>query len=102
MANIYWSGPKASKKEVFDTLMKEAVDFTDNRYVVCFESDDTGSHIALKVEKNEDDTTGFKKFPDWGKYMGWRLLKINVPSGYLDVFYNQDGTKKSTKRPDDD
>ena len=93
---------KGTKQEVFDALMKELVEYTDNRYVVSFESDDGGSHFVAKVERNEDDTTGYKKpFPP-GKYMGWRVLKVSVPSGYLEVFYNQDGTKRTTRRADDD
>jgi hypothetical protein len=93
---------KATKEDLFDTLMKEATEYTDNRYMVTFESDDGGVHAVLKVERNEDDTTGFKVLPELGNYMGWRLLKINVPHGYLDVFYNEDGTKRPTKRADDD
>ena len=101
MANIYWSGPKAPQKEVFTALMKEAVEYTDNTFIVCFESDDTGMHVVLKVERNEDDTSGFKKFPDVSKYMGWRLMCVHVPKGYLHVFYNADGSKNETKNQDD-
>jgi len=93
---------KGTKKEVFEALMKETVEYTDNRFVVSFESDDGGSHIVLRVERNEDDTTGYKKTFPAGSYMGWRVLKVSVPSGYLEVFYNDDGTKRTTKRADDD
>lgn len=100
MANIYWSGPKAPKEEARKALMKEGVNITDNRYIACFESDDTGSHMVIKVERNPDGTSGLKgRLGE--KFMGWRLLHMNVPDDYIRFFYNDNGTKKVTKSADD-
>ena len=101
MANRYWAGPKAPEKEVREALMKAAVDITDNRFTVTFESDDTGKHAVVYIERNPDDTRGFDERID-GKFMGWRVLHMNVPNGYIPAFFNEDGTKSSTKRADDD
>jgi hypothetical protein len=100
MANIYWSGKKAPKEDARKALMKEGVNVTDNAYIVCFESDDTGSHMVIKVERNPDGTSGIKeRAPE--KFMGWRLLHVSVPDDYIKYFYNPNGTKKVTKSADD-
>ena len=101
MANRYWAGPKAPEKEVREALMKAAVDITDNRFTVTFESDDTGKHACLYIERNPDDTCGFDERMDT-KFMGWRVIHMNVPDGYIPVFFNEDGSKTTTKRVDDD
>ena len=87
MANIYWAGAKAPKEEAAKALMKELVDCTDNRYYTRFESDGTGAHICAYVETaHTKDPSKFK----WNKqlppkFMGWRLVRIFVPVGYIDV-----------------
>lgn len=93
---------KKTKKEAIAQLYKEAVEWTDNKFIVTHESDDGGAHIALYIERNSDDTTGLKGRPPFNNFMGWRVLFINVPEGYLGVFYNPDGSKRETKRGEDE
>jgi len=101
MANRYWAGPKAPKKEVREALMAAAVDITDSHFTVAFESDDTGSHVVVYIERNPDGTKAFSESIA-GKFMGWRVIHMNVPDGYIPVFFNEDGTRTTTKRVDDD
>jgi|TARA_E500000318_G_C3429701_1_gene160594 hypothetical protein len=85
MAHIYWTGPKASEKEVKDALMKEIPDYTDSAFYVKKQSDDTSTHMSIYVEK-EDTSRNFdfkwKQEPPH-KFMGWRILIIFCPIGYV-------------------
>ena len=91
---------KASKKEVIAALYKNAVEWTDNKFIAVFENDDCGPHVAIKIERNEDDTTGLNSRPPDRRYMGWRYMFLSVPSGYLSAFYNADGSEKKNKSQD--
>ncbi len=92
---------KGTKKEVIAALHKDAVEWTDNKFIVTSESDDGGAHFVLHIERNSDDTTGLKDRPPFNKYMGWRVLFLNVPEGYLSAFYNPDGSPKKNKSRDE-
>jgi len=85
MAHIYWTGDKAPEEEVKKALMEEMVDCTDNAFTVKKESDDTSTHMSVYVEKKDTSkNTDFvwnKQLPP--KFMGWRLLIIFVPVGYI-------------------
>ena len=87
MANIYWTGENAPKEEAVEALMKELVDCTNNRFYARFESDGTGAHLCAIVETpKSQDRSKFswkKQLPP--KFMGWRLLRIFVPIGYIDT-----------------
>ena len=87
MANIYWNkGDKAPKDEVLKCLMEELVNCTDNRFHAKFASDGAGAHVCAYVETiHTEDTNKFvwkKQLPN--KFMGWRLIRIFVPVGYID------------------
>jgi len=98
MTSKYDMGTKGDKAETREALMRAAVEITDNRFTVAFENDDTGNHICLYIERNPDDTRGFAEHgPE--RLMGWRILHMNVPSGYIPIFFNEDGSKKITKEP---
>lgn len=85
MASIYWTGDKASEEEVEKALMRELVECTDNAFAVKKESDGSGAHISIYVEKKDPNVnnnfTWKKDIPP--KFMGWRTLKIFVPFGYI-------------------
>jgi hypothetical protein len=87
MANIYWAGEKAPKEQAVEMLMEEMPEYTDNRFWVRFESDDTSNHLTAIVESEHNATTPeFKlkmKLPP--KYMGHRLIIKSVPIGYIDA-----------------
>jgi len=88
MANIYWNKEKVSKEEVFAELMKKMPYVTDNAFTVRF---DDGAAICVSERDQDSDESPFKE----GHYdiippqvLGWRVLKIMVPKGYIDVFYH--------------
>mgnify|MGYP003661806702 CR=1 FL=1 len=86
MAHIYWTGDKAPEKEAKKALMKELVDMTDSAFTVRKESDGASTHMSVYVEKknpnvNNDFQWNEEQLPP--KYMGWRILVIFVPIGYI-------------------
>lgn len=85
MASIYWTGDRVSEKEVKEALMAELVECTDGAFTVRKESDGSGTHISIYIEKIDSNTTNDflwnKELPP--KFMGWRLLRIFVPIGYI-------------------
>ena len=86
MAHIYWTGDKAPEKEVKEALMKDLVDLTDSAFTVRKESDDTSTHMSVYIEKKDPNVNNdfeWKKEQLPPKYMGWRILIIFVPIGYI-------------------
>ena len=85
MAHIYWTGDKVSEEEVKKALMNELPDCTDNAFYVKKQSDDTSTHMTVYVEKEDTSkNTDFewkKRLPP--KFMGWRVLIIFCPIGYI-------------------
>ena len=82
MANLYWSGPKAEKKEVIEALKKELVECTDGAFDARIEGDGAGVHAAIYVERDPNGHFEWKKeIPQ--KFMGWRIVKIFVPFDYV-------------------
>ena len=87
MANIYWRKEKVSKEEIFAELMKKMPYVTDNAFTVRF---DDGAVICVSEKDQDSEESPFKE----GHYdiippqvLGWRVLKVMVPKGYIDVFY---------------
>ena len=88
MANIFFSGEKADKKEAKKQLMLHIAGVFDGRYTVRFESDDGGNHITLIIEVEEPSQTLDNFLSDaisFPKWMGWRYLIVKVPPGYIDA-----------------
>lgn len=87
MANLYWRGDKVPKEQAIELLMAELVDCTDDRYYVRHESDGTGAHLCIYVETTHTkDAQKFKwKSQPPHKFKGWRVIRILVPIGYIDV-----------------
>ena len=89
MANLYWSGPKASEKDAKEALMKELVSCTDHAFDVKFGGDGAGKHVAVYVEAphgQRDPYPWKKRLPP--KYMGWRVVIIFVPPTYIGEILN--------------
>jgi len=90
MANLFFSGEKASKEEVRRALMEHIADNWADRFTVDFWSDD-GGHMVRAVLEFDDPGEIMSdelrnKFP--AKFMGWRLVVLKVPVGHVDVFFN--------------
>ena len=63
---------KAPKTEVDDALHEICITDWDTEFRVLFQSDDMGEHVAVALRT---------------PFMGWRLVRLEVPEGYLGVFY---------------
>jgi hypothetical protein len=89
MANLFFSGEKASREEAKRGLMEHIADNWTGRFTVDFWSDDGGHMIRAVLEF--DDTNEImpdelrSKFP--AKFLGWRMVVLKVPTGHIDVFY---------------
>ena len=87
MSSLFFSGKKSSKEEAVAALMEEMPDYTDQRFWVRFESDDTSNHLTVIVESKFNATTPDfklkKSLPP--KYMGHRLIIKSVPPDYIDA-----------------
>tara|TARA_Y100001973_G_C5105288_1_gene284807 strand:- start:290 stop:583 length:294 start_codon:yes stop_codon:yes gene_type:complete len=87
MSSLFFSGEKSSKEEAVAALMEEMPDYTDQRFWVRFESDDTSNHLTVIVESKFNATTPDfklkKSLPP--KYMGHRLIIKSVPPDYIDA-----------------
>jgi hypothetical protein len=90
MANLFFSGEKASKEEARKGLMEYIADNWTDRFTVDFWSDDGGHMIRAVLEfddPNEIMPTEIRnKFP--AKFMGWRMVVLKVPRGHIDVFFS--------------
>mgnify|MGYP003122973566 CR=1 FL=1 len=75
---------KFPKEEVEDVLHEICIAEIEEEYRVLWQSDDGGHHIVVAFEE---------KIPPKAKeliqspFMGWRLIKLICPEGYLGVFY---------------
>ena len=90
---------KATKKELKAALKVIAPELTDTRFVITFQSDDGGHHAVNIAEREPDTEASPFKNPEAlpRRFMGWRVLKLHVPDGYIPAFYNEDGTRSITK-----
>ena len=75
---------KASKEDVEDALHELCIVNWDTEYRVLFKSDNGGEHVVVAFEGGAPETSkDILRSP----FMGWRLVRLNVPIGYLAVFH---------------
>ncbi len=90
MANIAFSGEKASEYEVKQSLMTLLADSWEGAFAVDFWSDDGGRIVRAVVEcadpNGQLEQSFVNKLPV--KYMGWRLIILKVPVGHVKVFFS--------------
>ena len=75
---------KVQKIEVDDTLHEICITDWDTEFRVLFQSDDMGEHVVIAFEGSvPPDCKEKLRTP----FMGWRLVRLEVPEGYLEAFY---------------
>lgn len=75
---------KAPKSDVDDALHDICISEWDTEFRVLFESDDMGEHIVVAFEgATPSDSKNKLRTP----FMGWRLVRMEVPEGYLSAFH---------------
>ena len=75
---------KAPKEVVEDALHEICIVEWDTEYRVFWSNDDGGHHIVVAFEEEVPENSVEKLM---SPYMGWRLVRLVVPKGYLAVFY---------------
>ena len=74
---------KAPQADVEDALHEICITEWDTEYRVLWKSDDGGNHVVVAFEGVPENSKDILRSP----FMGWRLIRLNVPQGYLKVFY---------------
>lgn len=75
---------KAPKSEIDDALNELCILKWDTEFRVLFQSDDMGEHVVVAFEGEVPENS---KDLIRGDYMGWRVIRMTVPIGYLGTFY---------------
>ena len=90
MANLFFSGEKISKEDARKALMEHIADNWAGRFTVDFWSDDGGHMIraVLEFENTEELMSADLRSKVLPKFMGWRMVVLKVPTGHIDVFFN--------------
>jgi hypothetical protein len=66
-----------------------AVDYTDNKFYVRFETDDGGKHVVISSEESAEGGRPWKGDFSAVDCKGWRVMRMTVPFGYIDTFMNK-------------
>jgi hypothetical protein len=75
---------KATKEEVEDKLHEICITNWDTEFRVLWQSDDGGNHVVVAFEgAPPEDSRELLDSP----FLGWRLIRMVVPEGYLAVFH---------------
>lgn len=81
MANIYWNRDKKDREQVVNELMVLLPDYTDTRFKVVPEGDDSGSYISIYTERDENQKETCNDLPQI--YGGWRIVHVYTPHEYI-------------------
>lgn len=82
MANIYWNTEKKPFEDVRKELTKLAVEATDGAFYV--DKVDGNIQVYAECDNPNENSCWTGRLPP--KFMGWRVLMFNCPTGYIDVF----------------
>ena len=94
MAKFSKSGEKAPKQTAINELTLMISNYYGGRYEVLACSDDGGTMLEAQVEVGNvsdsliDQAPDFPFFDIWPKWMGWRVVIVKVPPGYIDAITN--------------
>lgn len=95
MANLFFAGEQAPKQEAINALVLKISEYYSGRYEVLPASDDGGSHLEVQVEVSSPSTRLSEQAPEFPfseiipKWMGWRVVVLKVPLGYIDCITNR-------------
>ena len=75
--------------EVIKYFSELAIDYTDNRFYVRFETDDGGKHVVINSEEGPEGERPWKGDFSKADCRGWRVIRMTVPPGYIDTFMHK-------------
>ena len=90
MANLFFAKQKSPKQQAINALIVQISNYFDGRFEVMGRSDDGGSLLEVQVEVPtvaldlESQHPDFPFFDIWPIWMGWRVVVVIVPPGYID------------------
>ena len=89
MANLFFSGEKASKEDARKALMEHIADNWPSAFTVDFHSDDGGDMIRAILEFDDPNEIMSDELRNRfaAKFMGWRMVVLKVPRGHIGVFF---------------
>jgi len=94
MANLFFKKERSPKQEAINALLLMIANYYDGRYEVLVTSDDGGAMLEVQIEVpdvSEHLSTQAPTFPFfdiWPIWMGWRVVMMKVPPGYIDTITN--------------
>lgn len=93
MANIYWSkDSKASEKDIQKHVMTVAEKALHGKTNFGFRIRDGDAELWIETPTpRSNDSTYWYIFDDCPKALGWRLMIIKCPLGYIEVFEKSRG-----------
>ncbi len=94
------SDEKPPEKEMITYLTTVVPDLVETAFLVVAASDDGGRHIVMMAEWDESEQSPWSEASGYIDDKGWRVMRMTVPDGYLQAFYNADGTKRKIKERD--
>ena len=94
------SKEKPPEKEMISYLTSLVPDMVDTAFLVIGASDDGGRHIVMMAEWDENEKSPWKEISKDFDNKGWRTMRMTVPQGYLEAFFNTDGSRRITKSSD--
>tara|TARA_R110001583_G_scaffold31043_8_gene106605 strand:+ start:3613 stop:3855 length:243 start_codon:yes stop_codon:yes gene_type:complete len=77
--------PELAKRDIENLVIADVIEITDGAFDVSFESDDGGTHIQVAIEKHSDAPKLSSHFNRNDLELGYRVLILKVPIGYLDA-----------------
>ena len=99
--NFNWnSDEKPPEKQMIAYLTTIVPDLVETAFLVIAQNDDGGRHIVMIAERDEDEQSPWNEKSAYVDHKGWRVMRMTVPEGYLQAFYNADGSKRKTKESD--
>tara|TARA_Y100000034_G_C6664187_1_gene291327 strand:+ start:50 stop:316 length:267 start_codon:yes stop_codon:yes gene_type:complete len=75
---------KAPREEVEDKIHDICIVNWDTEFRVLWQSDDGGNHVVVAFEGEVPEDA---KDELCSPFLGWRLIRMLVPEGYLAVFH---------------
>lgn len=78
------SKEKSSSEEAIEALHEICIEQIGEEYRVLKKSDDGGNHLVVAFEKQAPPNV-HNLIP--GSFMGWRVIILITPEGYLEVFH---------------
>lgn len=81
MANIFWKRDKIDRDDAINELMEMLPNYTDTRFKVKSDGDDSGSYICVYTERDENQQETCKDLPQI--HGGWRIIHVYTPHEYI-------------------